>query len=216
MAEQPAGMTADFAVKLTVGFFANQEAFEIVQPFATNSTVLTDANMCQDCVQSFEAVALPLLVAIISSDCYISFIQAEGAVRGKIPYRDSFDPPDHPGTRDPLVVPTSSCALGVYYQDPADVVIDDKIGIAKTFFAGISLSDITLNDVQTGLQSNIEDYMSTIQAGIHSEIDTPSLWYRVLGFQKPLTAASRVNRTFTSLARSNLYIQKRRLIPRGN
>jgi hypothetical protein len=215
MAEQPAGMTNSNGVILSAGFFGNGEAFEIVLPLATNSTSLDDSNLCQDAAQAFEAGPLVVdLLAILSSSVSLVFVAAEGMTNGCIPWRDSFAIGVNPGTSGPVAAPTNACALGVIYQDPADVGFGTRIAMAKTFFSGIATTQIVQNSITTALVALINTWLDDCQGGFPSILDPTFSWYRVLTVPKPRTAGTPIKRLLLPQARGNIYTQKRRLVPR--
>lgn len=214
MAQQPAGMVNDNGVILTIGMYGNNEAYEHVMPFATNSEMLTPSNVCEDAVNSFVNSAITQLANLLSSDQYVAFVAAEGMVNGAIPFRTSFGPTDSAGNAAPPAVPTNACALGVIYQDPEDAIAGDRIRLAKTFFSGISTSQVTGNLITSTLITNIEIYVGLLQSGYPSTIDGASNWYRVLNVPKPRTTGQQVKRLLVAESRGGVYTQKRRLVPR--
>lgn len=214
MPQQPAGMMNDNGVILSVGMFGNGEAYEHVMPMATNSEMLTPANICQDAVNSFVNSAITDLANLLSSDQYVAFVAAEGMVNGAIPFRTSFGPMDSAGNAAPPAAPLNASALGVIYQDPEDATAGDRIRLAKTFISGISTSQVTGNTITSTLITNIEIYLGLLQVGYPSTVDGASNWYRVLNVPKPRTTGQPVKRLLVAESRGNIYTQKRRLVPR--
>lgn len=214
MAEQPSGMTNNSGVVLTIGMFANGEAFEIVLPMATPSTILDATNFCSDCVGSFENSPLPDLLACISVSTSVVFIAGEGMVNGFIPFRDTFTIGTTPGTRGTGAAATSVAGLGVLYEDPKDEPAGERMRIAKSFFSGIATADVDGNQIVSQLNANILVFMQDCQTGWPSVLDGTSNWYRVLASPKPRTPGTAIKRTLVAEARSNVYTQKRRLLPR--
>ncbi len=214
MPVQPTGMKNDKGVILSIGFVGNAEAFELVMPIVTESSTMDASNLCSDAIASFQGVPITQLQDIISSDVYISFVQAEGMVNGMIPARDSFDPTVFPGTRGVAPIPTSACALGVIYEEPDDAAIGAKIGIGKSFFSGISKTDVSGNTITPTLVANILTFMTALQTGFTSILDPGSNWYRCLNVPKPRAPGTNIVRTLVAEARGNIYTQKRRLVPR--
>lgn len=214
MSVQPDGMKNTNGVILSVGMFSGGEAFEIVMPVVTDSTSMDGSNLCQDAAQAFEAGAMELLQQCLSNDTSVVFVSGEGMVNGYIPWRDGFDIGTHAGEVSSPSIPTSACALGVIYQDPSDVTVDARIKLAKTFFSGVPKSLVIGNIVQPALVTSIHDFLAMMVDGYPSILHTASSWYRVLNVPKPRVAGTDVVRLLLPEARSNIYTQKRRLVPR--
>lgn len=214
MAEQPAGMINSNGVVLSIGMFANGEAFEIVLPMVTPSTILDATNFCSDCVQSFENSPLPDLLACISVSTSVVFVAGEGMINGMIPYRDTFVIGTTPGTRGTGAAATNVAALGVLYEDPKDEPAGERMRIAKTFFSGIATADVDGNQIVAQLLANVQQFMQDCKDGWPSMLDGTSNWYRVLASPKPRTPGTPIKRVLVPEARTNVYSQKRRLVPR--
>lgn len=211
---QPAGMTNDLGVILTVGLFCNGEAMQIVQPFATDSSALTPENVCSDAVASFALAAIDDLMDCLSSGCYCAFVGAEGMVNGTIPYRQNFASSDHPGTRDAGTLPTNVSALGIYYALPDDLPTGAKMKVAKTFLGGLAQSDVIENTVVSAVVGALQTFLTLCLAGYASSNDTSANWYRVNSTPKTRVPGQAITRNQVALPRNGVYTQRRRLVPR--
>lgn len=214
MSVQPSGMKNTDGVILTVGMFANGEAFEIVMPMVTDATSMDGSNICQDAVQSFEASAMELLQQCLSEDTSVVFVAGEGMVNGYIPWRDGFETGTHSGEVSSPAIPANACALGVVYQDPEDVTVNARIKLAKTFFSGVPKTLSAGNQIAPALVTTINAFLSAVVTGYPSVLHSASSWYRVLNVPKPRAAGTDVVRLLQPEARSNIYTQKRRVLPR--
>lgn len=214
--QQPAGMTNDKGVIMTIGFVANGESFQIVLPCSTDSTAIDEDSICEDCVESYIGSDIGDMAAIIASDAYVSFVAGEGMTNGRIPYRHSFDPTAYVGTRTGLSAPTNVCGIAVYYCDPADLLTDARMKTAKTFFSGLSKTDLIENQIVEALYTLIFSAASDLQGGFASLVDPGKNWYRVLAAPKTRTAGQTLQRAISPISRTGIYTQRRRLVPRAS
>lgn len=215
MAQQPDGMTNEEGVILTVGIAGGGDSFQFVFPVVNPSTGLDLTNLCSDACNSFQDFAIPTLQPILSSDVYIAFVQGQGMVPGRIPFRNFYDSTTWPGTSAAGACPTNVAVLGIIYQDPADLDIGQKrILQSRTFFTGVAKSQLTDNAAQGTLLANILAFMQMLQAGFLSDFDSDSKWYRVLDVPKPLGTSHPIKRLLVPEVRGGIYTQKRRVVPR--
>lgn len=203
-------------VILTVGLRVNGERCAIVLPVACDSTILDDISRCQDACDTFEASSMADFVAIITSDCYVSFLQGEGMVDGMIPHRTDFEPTDNPGTDTTPTVPTNTGGLVSWYCDPADITAPHRMRVAKNTIPGISIGSVSGDIISSGLQVRIGTWAQKWVDGIPSDHDSASNWYRYLAVPKPRsTLGQDLKRVAKIDVRGYMATQRRRFIPRG-
>jgi hypothetical protein len=208
-------MKNDNGVILTIGCICNGEPFQLVMPLATDSSTLTDSNLCQDAVLSFDPGILPDLVPVMSSDAYVAFLQAVGMRPNKIPFRQPYQPTVYPGTAPAGAIPNQDAAIGAIYQDPNDLAAGQKrIRQARTFFAGLAHEQVSGNVITSTLASSIITVMNDLQGGWTSVADGSYNWYRVLDVPKPTSVSQPIRRLIAVEVRGSIYTQKRRVVPR--
>lgn len=204
----------DAGVILTIGFVCNGDRMACVLPLCTNIPSPPATTMCKDAVDSFNATVLAEFLACQTEDLGATFIQAEGMVDGKIPYRLELDPAFNVGTRPSHAVPNQASMLISFYEDPADVVAGHKMRVAKTFVPGLAADDFSTHIVASTVVALLNALGLTLQSGF-SSVATPSdNWYRFLAAPKPRTAGTNVKRIATAQARAYVGTMKKRLIPR--
>lgn len=214
MSEQPTSLVNDMGVVLTVGINVFSDRTAIVLPMVSNASSLTAVTLCEDAVQSFLDQAILQLQNCMSNDCYITFLQGEGMVDGKVPYRKDFTLDDFPGTYASITLPAQNAGLVVFYQDPAQVAPGARIACGKTFIPGLPQSMVVGSDILAELIGKMNTLGTKLQGGYPSTASSSDAWYRVLATPKPRTAGTIVDRTINRVARGYVSTQKRRMLPR--
>jgi hypothetical protein len=171
----------------SVGIICNGDRTEIVMPIAMTAAV-DPILQAADAIQQFAAAGLRTkLLAILSSEAYISFEQCVGMIHGAvIPSRVDFVAGDQPGTRAGGVLPSRVSALGIYYGDPANPSPNHRVRVAKQNFPGISEEDVTHDNIIDALNANIESFLVAACDGT---------WTGMGGTYYRVTAASAVAAT---------------------
>jgi hypothetical protein len=214
MSDQPSGMRSNNGVIISIGMFCNGEAYEIVQPIATDSTSFDPSSICVDCVQSVVDSIVPDVQAIISSDAYIAFVSGECMLNGAVPARQSFPSTTFPGTAASGAVPTNVSAMCFFYQDPADATLGQRMRIGKANFTGIAHADLVGNTLGSSLVTRMATFALDFQEGFASSSIPSSTYYRVLNAPKIRTSVQDIVRTISHGVRGVTYTQRRRLVPR--
>jgi hypothetical protein len=214
MAQQPAGMTSDNGVILTLGLNVNGDRCAIVIPVATDTPVSDPAMICADAVEAFVTAQLTSLLAMLSSDdVYATFCQGEGMDDGIIPYREDYPVDAHEGVRSGNALPSQVAGLLTWYADPADLSPGDRIREAKNFIPGLVVSDVVNDVIESTVQSNLAAVALGMQTGMIG--GGSSTWYRVLAAPRPRGTAAQLKRVLTGDCRGYVVTQRRRLTPRG-
>jgi hypothetical protein len=213
MPVQPAGMSSDFGVILTIGFDTASDRSAIVMPFCTPSTIVSPTTMCQDLVSSFQDASMADLLDCVSSSASLVYIQAEGMVDGRIPYRTGFQFGVNPGTRGGDTLPSQVTALLTYYCEPADLTSGARMKVAKNFIPFIAADDVSFDTVSSDLVGNMLTFGQLCLTGFPSSVDPSKNWFRVLAAVKPRVVVD-VTRCASVEPRSYVATQRRRLKPR--
>jgi hypothetical protein len=213
MPVQPDDMTTNLGVILTVGYETAFDKAAIVLPCVTDSTVVSLATACEDCVGAFAALVLPDLVATFSSDASIIYLSGEGMIDGLIPFRQGYAFGDQAGTRAAGVLPSQVTALGAFYPWPADLPAHTRMRVGKSFFPFIAADDATNDAISDALIAAIQAVLNDLLNGFPSLLDSPKSWYRVLRSAKNRVAGPAI-RTQVVEPRNYVATQRRRLKPR--
>lgn len=219
---QPAGFTMGKGMMVTIGVVINGDRTAIVMPMAYQGTPTDPNDVGQSAVDAVSSEVLPLLVPLISSDGYVSFVQAEGMLVGDIPARTNYAPTDWPGTGTAGAMPSQTAGLVVFYEDARDISVDaKKVSIGKAFIPGIPRDEVGGDTVSGAWQTKALTFALKLQNGFNSStIETILQWYRVAG--KPVSdpalpppdASTKLNRIFACAGRGYVVTQRRRTIPR--
>jgi len=219
---QPEGMTMNKGFVITIGIVVNNDRTAITFPVWFDGDPTDENDVGQAAVNAVEEHILPLITPLISSDAYMSFVQAEGMLVGWVPSRTSYDSSNWPGGGSAGAMPSATSGLIVFYEDARDITDDaKKIGIGKIFVPGIP-RDIVVGDAID--ESWVTDGLALalkLQNGYHPPtIETSLTFYRVLSkpTKDPPNPApgpdTVLNRVFACAARGYVATQRRRLIPR--
>lgn len=211
---QPAGMTNDQGILLTVGASVNGDDMAIVLPLCTDYTPATDTSIAEDAVESFAAASISLLQACMSNDSYITFVAAESMIDGQLPYRADYDDTTYPGMGATGAAPSQVCGLVAFYQDPNDVLANAKIRVGKTFMFATPSSEISGDELSDAQVAAINAWASPVQQGIPSLAVGGSYFYRILAAPRTRATGQAINRTINAVVRGYVATQRRRLIPR--
>lgn len=216
MADQPA-LTSDKGVVLTVGINVIDDRCALVLPIATDSTGIAALAFCQTAVESFEQGALPLLLDVLSTLAWVSFIQAQGMDAGTLyPYRKDFANIDNPGTviTDPL--PSSVGALITFYEDTRDITPGDRMRHSRVIVPGIAEGMVDLGRINSGALANLQTFGDALVQGFKKTGGSDPKFYRVLSAPKvgDGNAVALKRLVTTSFVRGYVGAQRRRLLPR--
>lgn len=207
---------AEHGAILTVGFVVNNDRSACVFPMCNPSGTIDKVRWCADLVNSFDVSALEDLLGLISSDCQVTFLQADGMIDGYIPFREDSTSTENFGTRVAGTTPDQAAGLIAWYCDPADIAVGKKIRVAHNFIPGIPATDVVSNTVQTSWLSPALDFATIMQNGFPSSGLTGT-WSRYLKApKKPLNVVgTNVLRVSTAVIRGYVGTQRRRLLPHG-
>jgi hypothetical protein len=211
---QPASMESDDGWILTVGMITSADRWEMVFPIAPDHTVGPfPADMAEHIVGGWIANVMPLLLACVTSDTSVCFVQAEGMVDGKVPSRSDFPTAVEIGTLGTVSLPTSDAALLVYYVDPTKHLSTNRERVAKNFVAGIDKTT-ALNDLIGGaVEAALETFLNNMANGFGDDrMAGSTTWYRV-GKAIRQTAQALPN-IVTAEVRRYIGTQRRRMLPR--
>ncbi len=206
---QPA-LSSENGVIVTVGCVTNNDRWEIVMPFASIH-VHDGLSICSDAGIGFAADALPLLVACLSSDTQVMFIQVEGMVDGSVPARKDYAPGAQVGTRAAGTLPTSVAALIDWYGDPAQTLPSGRTRIGKNFIAGIAATDVVGDHVQSSLGGVLQAFGLHCMDGFTGG-DGTTLYYRVIRGSDRVSGQTLANARAVVI-REYVVTQRRRLTP---
>lgn len=199
-------------VALTVGIMSGVDRTAIVLPLGLDAD--PEANtICSDAVQSFLAAVTPDLQAVLSTDNYISFIQADGMQDGRVPYRQDFAPSDLPGGRGHGSVSSQVAALMYFYRDEDTAPANSRVRIAKNFIPGLCPADVVGDLIVADLFTAIQTLATLLQNGFPSIANSGKNWYRYLAIPKTRTTDVHLIPTFVCGVRNYVGTQRRRLIP---
>lgn len=215
MADQPDDLHSNQGCILTVGVQSFNDRTACVMPFATDADnpIINRTTLCADLVTSFMAGPAALMQAGMSVDSYISYVQAEGMMDGAIPFRLDVAPGDLVGTRAGTTMPNNVAGLGVLYGEPDDIAPGDIMRVAKTFFPGVSKSDVVNDLIADALKTAYFTFLEGIQEGFASEAVPASKWYRVLAKASQSSFSELLRRTAVALIRKYVATQRRRMTP---
>jgi hypothetical protein len=200
---------------LTVGFVLGGDRMAIVEPWVLDAASPDLNTLCKDLHDSWVAAQLPLITACYSADCYLAFIQAEGMMDGRVPYREDFLPSVWPGTLAAVTLPANCTGMGTYYLDSRDFISPRKrMATAKTFFPALPESLVTGNLIDPTVVSNYQSYIDSAQNGIGSILYGSQKWWRVLAAPKPRNTSANCPRSTGQIARGYVCTQRRRMTPR--
>ena len=199
-------------VILTCGFTTGHDRWAIVLPVATDDNTLNPITLCSDAVNAFVALELNHLMAIFAADTNLNYIQAEGMVDGRVPYRTDIAPGGEPGTLGATSMPRNVSALTAFYVDPGQTLSTGRERVGKTFFAGISADEVVGDIVQNVLLTAITLFCNEIVNGYNTNAGGGK-WYRV--GKAVRTTATALPNIVAVQVRDYVATQRRRLMPRG-
>lgn len=205
-------MDLEEGVVLSIGLISNDDRCEIVLPMCNDNNVIIQAQVNRDAVDAAIAHVLPLLVAILSSDTYVSFVQSEGIQLGTIPYRTDFAAADWPGTRASGSVPSQVAALMTFYAEPTDLSGTEKMRAGKNFIPGLAAVDITGDKVSLTVTALILALGQALLTGYATDSGTGK-WYRIVSTTPRTGHPTEPVRCDAIIARRVVATQRRRLLP---
>lgn len=213
-------MTSDKGVILTIGLLVGTDRAALVMPVATDATPTAPEDLCDNAVNAFvQGDAMDALVALLTTHCYVSYVQAEGMDDGKIPSRNDFAATDHPGTVSGDTLPTQVGALVCFYEDPADIDAGGRMRHSRMTVPGCGVTQLTGGIAGTTLVVNLTAFAELLRHGFSAASATPPVFYRVLaspprgaGGHAPATALKRIA---SSTIRRYLGTQRKRIVPHG-
>ena len=208
---QPSGMMNDSGVIVTIGIQNVLDRCAIVLPLGTSATFDKVLGCQQVCTGIFDTI-MPLLLACISENSYVTFIAAEGMVDGVIPHRNDYIPTDNPGTRSGVPMPSQVAGLLAFYEDPDDATPGSRMRVGKNFLPGISTNDVEGDHLDDALLSAMQALSEALVSGFMDSASNE--WYRVLAAPKPRTPGTALKRIAAHNERGYVCTQRRRLIPR--
>src|SRR6185369_3439051 len=128
-------------------------------------------------------------------------IQVEGMMDGSVPARQDYAAGLYPGTRTGTTIANNVCGLGALYCDPTDTPAGDVMPVAKTFFPGLSTSDVTNDLVATAVRTAIEAFLQALQEGMVSAGSGDGKWWRVLKKASQTAFSELLKRTINWVSR---------------
>jgi len=208
--------TAEFGCVLTVGFVVNNDRSACVFPMCNPGGGIDRVKFCSDLVEAFNTSALPGLLGLLSSDCQVTFVQADGMVDGYIPFRNDSTSTENFGTLTAGTTPDQAAGLIAWYVDPADIISGHKIRVAHNFIPGVPADQVVSNAVQTAWLTAALAFATTMQNGFPA-FAMSGTWSRYLKApKKPLNViGTNVLRVSTAVIRGYVGTQRRRLLPHG-
>lgn len=204
----------DKGVILTIGLLVNGDRCAIVLPLGNPSTVLSVYDASEDAVLSFIASPMSLLLACMTTDSFLAFVQAEPMVDGGLPYRRDSVTGAHPGTVSGHALPSNTGGLMVFYRDPA-IGFGSRMRVGKNTVPGVPVSEVVGDIPNSTYVGHLQDFADALQAGFVSITDGASKWYRYLAAPFPRTPGTALKGVTDQQARGYLATQRRRFIPRG-
>lgn len=216
MPQQPAGLASNKGVILSINMNVGGDLAEIVIPCATDDTLLTAANRCQEACAAAENELFPLLTAAMSSSAYIRYVQGQGMDDGMIPYRKGYNATAFPGTISGGTVEAHNGALVTFYADPADLSPGQRMRHSRMILPGVPQSALTTEGwITAGHQLLLMSLASQMQLGFASAGVTPPKFYRVLASKKRTDPPSTSLIRLSDQMQTRWYagIQRRRIKP---
>ncbi len=226
MADEPVDQPTDFTMQkgfmLTVGVVVNSDRCACVFPFSYSETPDDENVIAASLVDAFQTNAVGPFCDLLSSDAYVSFLQAEGMRPGNVPFRLTYAQSDRPGTGSAGVMPSSVGGLLYWMEDQRDIgFTPKKIREGKCFVPGIPRDQVMGDVVITTWQTLGQVFTNMLQGFMSASTTLPSLkWWRVLSkpTSPPLPAppddSTPLKRVFVNGARGYVVTQRRRTIPR--
>jgi hypothetical protein len=213
MSNQPIMSNSQGAI-LTIGMVLNGERVACVEPYGLDQVDPDKITFCDDLVTTWRTANMAAWLAMLSQDCYVAFLSADGMQDGAIPHREDYTPTTHVGAQAHPSLPSNVTGLIAYYEDPADVVPGHRIRVAKTFVPGIPDVQVVGQQVLTAQILLMATYSGQVQGGFASTLYPGQDWYRMLSVPKPRATDAQIPRTATNTPRGYVCTQRRRLIPR--
>jgi hypothetical protein len=206
-------MDSDHGVILTIGVVCNGDRMAMVLPVAIDRSASHPDSICQEAVSAFIANMVPSILPVMVDSAYISFIQGEGMVNGRVPHRSNFDDTAFPGTYGAgNSLPDNCAALLIFYEEPLDIVGSGRMRVAKTFVPGIGEAAWDGTSLSSGVIADLQTFADSCQEG-WADVDTPTdSWYRVLS-KSVRVSATHLHRIVGQTVRSYIGTQRRRMIP---
>lgn len=175
-------MTSEKGVLVTVGIVSGSNRAALVIPLATTAEVATGNDICQLAVEAVEeSTFMTHLLACLSEDSYVAFIQAHGQDNAKIPYRTDFSADTLPGTGAAGVMPTSVGILITFYAEPGDLAENDRLRHSRMIIPGIPSAFMTAGMLSTAGQAAGLLVAQDLVGGFVKTGDAAPVWYRVMG-----------------------------------
>jgi len=220
--DQPTTLTMGLGFMSTIGIVVNNDRCAIVSPMAYEGTATDENALAASLNDAIVAGILPQLLPLLSSDAYVSYVQAEGMWHLHVPDRVDFAPTDQPGTGSSGAMPSTVGGLLYFIMDARDAGFTrKKIAQGKNFIPGIPRSEVTGDKISTTWQNLGTAFTNQMQKGINAAVVEPSLkWWRMLAkptsppFPDPVTEATAISRVFANGSRGYVVTQRRRVIPR--
>lgn len=180
------GNTNDNGVILSAGLLVNGDRCVMVMPLLYDGT-MDPVTGCVDAVAGFVSVPMAALIACLSSDAELTYVQAEGMVDGVVPYRTNFEAGSTPGTLSAGAMSSQVGALLDFYADPADLGPGDKMAVARNTIPGIPKAEVAGDTISGVLKLLVEAFGATLQPGFLSSISPPNVWQRCLSVPVTVT-----------------------------
>jgi len=215
MSNQPAGMTNDYGVILTIGVVNYADRSAIVIPLGTDATSITDYERCYDAVASFLAQCMSSFTPMLANTAYVSFIQAEGMVDGMTPYREDYAAATYDGTGGSPGLPSNVTGLIAFYEDPDDAPTAERVRVGKNFIPAVPSSLISGDIIDPTLVAAYLTFGDLLQEGFDSTAAPGYKFYRVLATPGDRIANEPLIRTIAARPRGYVCTQRRRLTPRA-
>lgn len=216
MPQQPAGMTSGQGAILTIGLNINTDRCAVVMPFALDGGAFDPASGPEALVESFQTGVLATFMGkIADTNCYASFLSAEGMDDGCVPSRNDFVPTLFPGTDSGTPMPSQVAGLMAFYADPADLAPGARMACAKNFVPGIARSHVIGDTIDATYVTGLAAFALSLQTGFLNAGTGGGTWYRVLAAPRPRGSAVNLKRIINGDFRGYVVTQRRRLTPRG-
>lgn len=210
--DQPVG-TNSKGVILTIGIDASGNRTELTVPLFTGSDGLTPATFCEDAVSSFNGIGLANLTVLLSSESFVSFVAAEGAIDGFVPFRIDFVDTDWPGSDATPALPSTTGILCVWYALTADLPPGTRMRSGKNTIPGVSRVNWEGSGFSDAFKAAVLVFVDQLGEGFASTENPSESWYRPCSFGGTRVPGSAVIRAVTGEVRGYVGTERRRQLP---
>lgn len=212
-------VNSDKGVVLTIGLMVQHDRAAIVFPCATDGVGIDRTNQCASAVDAAIHELVPLILPMMSVDCYISFVEAMGMDDGAYPYREDFAPTTHSGSVASDTLPASIGGLACFYEDTADVPVGARMRHSRMTVPGIGESQVDHGRTTSAYDTLIYALANAMGGIGFTPVVLPACtWYRVIaapagGIGAPTAVA--LGRVGMVRTRQYLGSQRKRIRPVG-